>query len=65
MYAICPFYLYEKGRTISCELKAKRFYDRKQKKNWLESYCCSFDYKYCAHAQKLLLKYDMIEKRDG
>lgn len=64
-YAICPFFLYEKGRTIACELKPKHFRERALKKNWLTDYCCSFDYQYCAHAQKLFLKYDMIQKRDG
>ena len=61
-YAVCPFFLYEKGKTICCELKPKHFRDRNMKKNWLADYCCTFDYQYCAHARKLFIKYNMAEK---
>lgn len=61
LYAICPFFLYEKGKTIGCELKTKYFAERREKKNWMSEYCCSFDYKYCAHAQKLFIKYNMAD----
>ncbi len=61
LYAICPFFLYEKGKIIACELKPKYFPNQEQKKNWLSDYCCSFDYQYCAHARKLFIKYNMQE----
>ena len=59
LYAICPFFLYEKAKMIGCELKPLRFAENDLKKQWMENRCCSFDYKYCAHAQKLFSLYEL------
>ena len=62
LYAICPFFMYEKKNKIGCEMKIMNFPTDNDKKIWLENLCCKFDYKYCANAQALLKKYQQQEE---
>ncbi|MBQ7900737.1 MAG: hypothetical protein IJ365_02080 [Clostridia bacterium] len=58
LYAICPFFLYEKKTVIGCELKTLKFSTYDAKKQWMINQCCCFDYAYCIHAEKLFRKYN-------
>lgn len=57
---LCPYYRDEKNLSISCEDVFRRFRWKKQKTNWMDTYCDA-DWKKCPHAQQLNLMYEERE----
>ena len=62
LYAICPFFMYDKSDVIGCEMKKMIFPTSEDKKIWMENLCCSFDYKYCVSARQLMQKYEQQQE---
>lgn len=62
LYAICPFFLYEKSKTVGCEYKTLNFSTSEDRRLWMLNHCCSWDYGECNAASKLLKKYEEIYK---
>lgn len=58
LYAICPFFMYEKLKKIGCELKTLNFSTPDDRRLWMLNHCCSWDYECCGNAIKLLKKYE-------
>ena len=58
---VCPFYLSERNKTISCEDTPHRFRYRKQKKDWMGRYC-DHDWAACPYAKDLNDMYDKLFK---
>lgn len=56
-YAVCPYFKYEKKKMVGCEYNNIVFPEYEDKAVWMTNLCCSFDYKYCAHAKELEKKY--------
>jgi len=57
--AVCPFYLRESGRSITCEGltdgvdNSVKFRDENSKKGWFDKYCGCFGYVHCPYARYL------------
>ena len=65
LYAVCPYFQYEKRYIVGCELKPLVFSTYADKKTWMMNQCCSFDYVHCASAKKLSRRYEkMYDKID-
>lgn len=62
--AICPFYLGEKPKTISCEDAFRRFKDEKRRDAWTNMYCYEWDWMKCPYAADLSEAYERYEKGD-
>ena len=60
--AICPYYIADKRKSISCEDVFRTFPDVKHKNHWMDQYCCVWDYRLCPYAADLNRMYDRIEK---
>ena len=58
LYAICPYFMYDKKTVIGCEFKNISFSTSKDKRIWMRNLCCTFDYNHCANAIELNRKYD-------
>ena len=59
---LCPYYRDEKNLSISCEDVFRRFRWKKQKMNWMDTYCDD-DWKACPHAKQLNLMYEEREEQ--
>lgn len=62
--AICPFYMGEKPKTISCEDAFRRFKDEKRRDAWTSMYCYEWDWMKCPYAADLSEAYERYEKGD-
>lgn len=62
--AICPFYMGEKPKTISCEDAFRRFKDEKRRDAWTNMYCYEWDWMKCPYAADLTEAYERYEKGD-
>ena len=62
--AICPFYMGEKPKTISCEDAFRRFKDEKRRDAWTNMYCYEWDWMKCPYAADLSEAYERYEKGD-
>lgn len=62
--AICPFYMGEKPKTISCEDAFRRFKDEKKRDAWTNMYCYEWDWMKCPYAADLSEAYERYEKGD-
>lgn len=60
LYAICPYFMYDKKKQIGCELKNISFPTAADKNAWMNNLCCTFDYNHCAQAIQLNQKYTQI-----
>ena len=58
IYAICPFFIYEKAKQIKCEAYLFNFPNHQHKRKLTKKFCESFNYEKCKHAQILLKKYE-------
>ncbi len=58
LYAICPFFKYEKSKTIGCEYKTINFSTASDRRLWMLNHCCSWDYECCMNASKLMEQYE-------
>lgn len=62
LYAICPFFKYEKSKTVGCEHRTIKFSTPEEKRLWMLNHCCSWDYECCNSAAVLLEKYKKLYK---
>lgn len=62
--AICPFYVGEKHKSISCEDTYRRFCNSERRDAWLHMYCDSWEWMRCPHAADLSEAYERYEKGD-
>jgi hypothetical protein len=63
--AICPFYMGEKPKTISCEDAFRRFKDERRRDAWTNMYCYEWDWMKCPYAVDLNEAYARLEKGDN
>lgn len=62
--AICPFYVGEKHKSISCEDTYRRFCNSERRDAWLHMYCETWDWMRCPYAADLAEAYERFEKGD-
>ena len=62
--AICPFYVGEKHKSISCEDTYRRFCNSERRDAWLHMYCETWDWMRCPYASDLSEAYERYEKGD-
>ncbi len=60
---LCPFFLSESGKTVTCEDASRMFRSLRKKRLWMGDYCDD-QWERCPYAYSLLKLYDQIEK-DG
>ncbi len=69
LVAICPYFLKDRGGYTYCEVCRFKFKGSQMRKNFLNRYCASFDYKSCPIAALTDTYYekgdDYIEKDDN
>ena len=61
---ICPFYKYEKRKSICCEDTYRGFKSAEDKYSWMYMYCDSWDWMRCPYAVDLNEAYERLEKGD-
>lgn len=61
---LCPYYRDEKNLSISCEDVFRRFRWKRQKSDWMDTYCDD-DWEGCPHAQQLNQMYDEREEQSS
>lgn len=61
LYAICPFYEYEKCGTLHCEKQNIKFPCRSDRNMWIKMHCGSWDFKFCKFYTELMKKYDAAD----
>ena len=54
LYALCPFFLYEKKNKFGCEAQVMQFSTSADKRAFMRTWCCSWDYSMCEIAKKHL-----------
>ena len=62
-YTLCPFYIDENKRSISCEDVTRSFDSDQDKRDWMSLFCDSL-WEDCEYAKGLLDMYDKIDKGD-
>ena len=58
LYALCPFFLYEKKTMFACESGKMRFPSYERKKRCMETLCCSWQYEECKHYKQKMKEYE-------
>lgn len=58
---LCPYFVHEKNRSISCEDTARTFTGLAEKEAWMHSYCDD-DWQSCPYAKDLIDMYERIER---
>lgn len=61
---ICPYYRYEKNKSISCEDAFRTFAKTEKKDTWMDMYCDSWDWMKCPYACDLTEAYERFERGD-
>lgn len=59
---LCPYYVNEREKTISCEDVGRRFRSKKERMDYMEQYCDK-DYMCCKYAQALEKLYEVMEEK--
>ena len=59
---LCPYYVNEREKTISCEDVGRRFRSKKERMDYMEQYCDK-DYMQCKYAQALEKLYEVMEEK--
>lgn len=49
--AICPYYLSDNDKSITCEDTIRQFRTSAIKRCYLKEHCCSFQWKDCSYAR--------------
>lgn len=62
-YAVCPYFLGEKRKSITCEDTYRGFNSIEAKNTWMDNYCCS-DWESCSHARRLNEAYERLDEGD-
>lgn len=62
IYAICPFFKYEKSKLISCEAGLMKFPSYRHMRTVSAIFCESFNYENCKRAQRLMKQYEEGKK---
>ena len=62
-YTLCPYYVNDRRRSISCEDVFRRYDSYAEKYKWMDTYCDS-DWQECPYAKALDKVYEQIEKGD-
>lgn len=57
MYALCPFFLYEKSQKIGCEAGMMTFPSHRHKKKAMIRFCCAWNFENCKRYQRTMKKY--------
>lgn len=60
LIAICPYYLSDNDKSITCEDTIRQFRTSAIKRCYLEEHCCSFQWKDCPYARALDQVYEKI-----
>lgn len=60
-YTLCPYYIDENKKTISCEDIIRRFATYRSKNKWMNKYCDK-EWKGCPYAQALDVMYQRIDQ---
>lgn len=58
--AVCPYYLSDNDKSVTCEDTIRQFRTRELKRSYLQEYCCSFRWKDCPYARALDQVYEKI-----
>lgn len=61
---VCPFYVDEKRKSISCEDTFRGFKTTEMKYSWMEIYCDSWEWQKCPYARDLSEAYARFEEGD-
>lgn len=59
---LCPYYVNEREKTISCEDVGRRFRSKKERMDYMNQYCDK-DYMQCKYAQALEKLYEVMEEK--
>lgn len=62
-YAVCPYFLGEKRKSITCEDIYRGFNSIEAKNVWMDNYCCK-DWEDCLHARRLTDAYRKLDEGD-
>ena len=62
---ICPFFKYEKRKSICCEDTYRGFMTAEAKESWLYMYCDTWDWMRCPYAADRSEAYERLAKGDG
>ena len=63
-YTLCPFYIDENKKSISCEDVCRQYSSMDEKNEWMKMYCDSMDWMRCPYAVDLNEAYYRKEKGD-
>lgn len=63
-YTICPYYIDENNKTISCEDVCRSYDSMKEKWAWMDMYCDSWDWNKCPYAIDRSEAYRRAEEGD-
>ena len=64
VYKICPFYIDENKKTISCEDVCRSFRSSKAKWKWMNKYCDTWEWESCQWAKQISEAYRKYEEGD-
>ena len=64
VYKICPFYIDENKKTISCEDVCRSFRSSKAKWHWMNKYCDTWEWESCQWAKAISEAYKRYEEGD-
>lgn len=62
-YAVCPYFLGEKRKSITCEDVYRGFSSVEAKSVWMDNYCCK-DWENCLYARRLTEAYKRLDEGD-
>lgn len=63
-YTLCPYYIDENKRSISCEDACRSFASHNKKWKWMDMYCDSWDWMKCPYAMDRSVAYKRFEEGD-
>ena len=63
-YIMCPYFVDENKKSISCEDVCRSYRSHKEKWAWIDMYCDSWDWMKCPYAADLSEAYRKYEKGD-
>ena len=63
-YTLCPYYIDENKKSISCEDVCRSFRSQKAKWRWMDIYCDSWEWMKCPWAADISEAYQRFEKGD-
>lgn len=63
-YIMCPYFVDENKKSISCEDVCRSYRSHKEKWAWIDMYCDSWDWMKCPYAADLSEAYSKFEKGD-